>query len=165
MIFCSCEFVTVSRTFATIHKCFFAAGFCHLLLIRGYCCVLTWWYRPRFYHWRSETVPTTSRKCRCPDSETPAASESCSKTWPTSGWSDHPDTLPIVMTPMILANLLQTGKAVSIDTVQLTQNHLGPMNPTVVHAALLDWWTCIHLSPCFLSFLFLIVDWFCKYGK
>ena len=121
MISCSCEFVIVSRRFATIYTRVFASGFCLSFLTRGYSCVLNLWYRAEFYHRRPEAVPTSSRKCRCPDSATPAASESCSKTWPTSGWSDRPDTLPIVTTPVILAYLLQTGKAVFSDTVQLMQ--------------------------------------------
>ena len=117
-ISCSCEFVIVSRRFATIYTRVFAAGFCLPFLTRGYCCVLT------FYHRRPKAVRTSSWKHRCPDSATPAASESCSETWPTSGWSDRPDTLPIVTTPVILAHLLQTGKVVSSDTVQLTQKSL-----------------------------------------
>ena len=51
-------------------------------------------------------------------------SESCSGTWPTSGGSDCPDTFPVVTTPVILAHLLQTGKAVSSDAVQLTLKSL-----------------------------------------
>ena len=47
-----------------------------------------------------------------------------SQPWPLTGWSDQPDQFPVVTTAVILAHLLQTGKYVSNDTVQLTQKSL-----------------------------------------
>ena len=75
----------------------------------------------QFYHQHPEAIPSSSRKRKCTDGATLAAKEPCPEVWPTPGWSDQPDILPVVMMLVILAHLLQTGKAMSRDTVQLTQ--------------------------------------------
>ena len=65
----------------------------------------------QFYHQRPEGIPSSSWKRKCTDDATLAAKEPCPEVWPTSGWSDQPDILPVVT---ILAHLLQTGKAIYV---------------------------------------------------
>ena len=65
----------------------------------------------QFYHQRPEGIPLSSWKRKCTDDATLAAKEPCPEVWPTSGWSDQPDILPVVT---ILAHLLQTGKAIYV---------------------------------------------------
>ena len=86
--------------------------------------MLTLLCNAQFYHQHPEAIPSFSWKGKCTDGATLAAKEPCPEVWPTSGWSDQPDILPVVTTPVILAHLLQTGKAMSRDTVQLTQKSL-----------------------------------------
>ena len=68
----------------------------------------------QFYHQHPEGIPSLSRKRKGTDGATLAAKEPCPEVWPTSGWSDQPDILPVVTTPVILAQLLQTGKAIYV---------------------------------------------------
>ena len=70
-------------------------------------------------------------------------------------WNTYIDTQPLQYSKMNI-------KSQNLRQITRLNTSVHEQGVRKVYAALLDWWTCIHLSPCF---KFLTLHWFCKYSK